>query len=164
MRTLQSCVCDKSLQFCPAICDPMSCSPPRLYPWGSPGKNAKVCSHFLLQGIFPTQVSNPLLLCLLHWQAGSLPLAPLGKPLNVCQLFNYVQLFATPGTVACQAPLSVGFPRQSEVIHKSTLSSISIIAVIDWSPPTHIHTNTRKEGSLQILIESYAVGVLALWL
>ena len=29
--------------------------------------------HFLLQGIFPTQGSN---LCLLHWQAGSLPLSP----------------------------------------------------------------------------------------
>ena len=31
--------------------------------------------HALLQGIFPTQGSN-LHLCLLHWQAGSLPLAP----------------------------------------------------------------------------------------
>ena len=27
-----------------------------------------------------TQGSNPYLLCLLHWQAGSLPLAPPGKP------------------------------------------------------------------------------------
>ena len=33
----------------------------------------------LLQGFFPTQGSNPHLLCLLHWQAGSLPLAPPGK-------------------------------------------------------------------------------------
>ena len=32
--------------------------------------------HFLLQGIFPTQGSNLRLLCLLHWQAGSSPLAP----------------------------------------------------------------------------------------
>ena len=31
-------------------------------------------------GIFPTQGSNPRLLCLLHWQADSLPLAPHGKP------------------------------------------------------------------------------------
>ena len=31
-------------------------------------------------GIFPTQGSNPRLLCLLHWQASSLPLAPPGKP------------------------------------------------------------------------------------
>ena len=32
--------------------------------------------HALLQGIFPTQGSNSSLFCLLHWQAGSLPLAP----------------------------------------------------------------------------------------
>ena len=30
--------------------------------------------------IFPTQGPNPGFLCLLHWQAGSLPLAPPGKP------------------------------------------------------------------------------------
>ena len=34
----------------------------------------------LLQGIHPTQGSNPRLLRLLHWQAGSLPLAPPGNP------------------------------------------------------------------------------------
>ena len=31
-------------------------------------------------GIFPTQGSNPRLLCLLHWQVGSLPLVPPGEP------------------------------------------------------------------------------------
>ena len=36
--------------------------------------------YFLLQGIFLSQGSNPHLLHLLHWQAGSLPLAPPGKP------------------------------------------------------------------------------------
>ena len=44
-------------------------------PWDSPGKNTGVCCHFLLQGIFPTQRSNPHLWHLLHWQAGSLPLS-----------------------------------------------------------------------------------------
>ena len=34
----------------------------------------------LLQSIFPSQEWNPCLLCLLNWQAGSLPLAPPGKP------------------------------------------------------------------------------------
>ena len=38
--------------------------------------------HALLQGIFPTQGSNPCLLRLLHWQAGSLTLVPPGKPLS----------------------------------------------------------------------------------
>ena len=33
----------------------------------------------LLQGIFLTQGSNLRLLCLLHWQADSLPLVSLGK-------------------------------------------------------------------------------------
>jgi len=36
--------------------------------------------HFLLQGIIQTQGSYPHLFCLLFWQAGSLPLAPRGKP------------------------------------------------------------------------------------
>ena len=50
-----------------------------LWPWDFPGKNTWVGWHFLLQGIFPTQGSN---LHLLHKQGGSLPLAPLEKPLN----------------------------------------------------------------------------------
>ena len=42
------------------------------------GKNTGVDFHAFLQEIFLTQGSN---LPLLHWQAGSLPLAPPGKPL-----------------------------------------------------------------------------------
>ena len=48
--------------------------------WDSPGKNTGVGCHFLLQGIFPTQGSNPGLFHLLHWQADSLPLSHLGSP------------------------------------------------------------------------------------
>ena len=47
----------------------------------SPGKNTRVGCHALLHKVFLTQGSNPSLLCLLHLQAGSLPLAPPGKPL-----------------------------------------------------------------------------------
>ena len=36
--------------------------------------------YALFQGIFLTQRSNPCLLSLLHWQVGSLPLGPPGKP------------------------------------------------------------------------------------
>ena len=42
------------------------------------GKSTGVSCHFLLQGIFSTQGLNPYLFRLLHWQVGSLPLAPLG--------------------------------------------------------------------------------------
>ena len=71
-------MCAKSLQLCPTLCDPMDCSPPGSSAHGdSPGKNTGVGCHALLQGIFVTQESNPSLLHLLHWQAGSLSLAPL---------------------------------------------------------------------------------------
>ena len=49
-----------------------------LCPWNFPGKNTGVWCHFLLQRIFVTQGLNPHLLCLLHWQADSLPLSHLG--------------------------------------------------------------------------------------
>ena len=51
-----------------------------LCPWNFPGKNTRAGCHFLLQGIFPPQGSNPCLLSLLYWQAGSLPLCYLGSP------------------------------------------------------------------------------------
>ena len=38
----------------PTLCDPMDCSP-----WNSPGQNTGMGSLSLLQGIFPTQGSNP---------------------------------------------------------------------------------------------------------
>ena len=42
-------------------------------PWNSPGQNTGVGSLSLLQGIFPTQGLNSVLLHLLHRQADSLP-------------------------------------------------------------------------------------------
>ena len=46
----------KVTQLCPTLCDPMDCGP-----WNPPGQN-EVGSPSLLQGIFPTQGSNPDLL------------------------------------------------------------------------------------------------------
>ena len=65
------------VQLCPPLCDPTGCNPSKLLscPWNSPGKNTGMICHFLLQGIFPTQESNPCLLHLLCWQADSLTLA-----------------------------------------------------------------------------------------
>ena len=50
-----------------------------LCPWNFPDKNTEVGCHFLLQGIFLTQGSNPPLLHLLHRQADSLSLCRLGS-------------------------------------------------------------------------------------
>ena len=72
-------LCAKPLS-CVRLCDPHGLQPARLVcPWDSPGKNTGVGCQALLQGIFPTQGLNPCLLHLLHWQVGSLPLAPPGK-------------------------------------------------------------------------------------
>ena len=60
---------------------PMDCSPQTSLSVGFFSQTTGVGCHALLQGIFLTQRLNPRLLCLLHWQAGSLPLAPSGKPL-----------------------------------------------------------------------------------
>jgi len=45
-------------QSCPTLCDPMECTR-LLHPWDFPGKSTGVGCHFLLQGIFLTQGSNP---------------------------------------------------------------------------------------------------------
>ena len=47
---------------CPILATPwtVTCQAP---PWDSPGKNTGVGSHFLLQGIFLGQESNPHLSC-----------------------------------------------------------------------------------------------------
>ena len=70
-------------QSCLTLCDPMDCSPPgsfvheilqaRILEW--------VAMPFS-RGIFLMQGSNPHLLHLLHWQMGTLPLAPPGKITN----------------------------------------------------------------------------------
>ena len=70
----------KSLQSCLPLCHPMDCSPPgfsvhgilqvRILEW--------VAMPFSMGSSWP----NLCLLSLLHWQVGSLPLAPPGKPQN----------------------------------------------------------------------------------
>ena len=70
-KLLQSCL---TLQLC-------GLRPARLLcQWDSPGKNTGEGCHALLWGNFPTQRWNSHLLCLLHWQEDSLPLAP---PTNI---------------------------------------------------------------------------------
>ena len=74
------CMHVKSLQPRPTLCNTVDCSPPgssvhrihqaRILEWVA----------MLLQGIFPTQESNPHLL---HRQVSSLPLASPGKPLSL---------------------------------------------------------------------------------
>ena len=75
------CVRAKSLQSCLTLCNPVNCSPSGSSVHGI--LQARILEWVVIpssRGIFLTQGSNPCLFHLLHWQAGSLPLAPRGKP------------------------------------------------------------------------------------
>ena len=80
----------KSLQSCPILYNTADCRLPGSSVHGdSPGKNTGLGYRAFLQGIFPTQGSNLHLLCLLHWQVGSLSPVPPGKPVNHTSFINY---------------------------------------------------------------------------
>ena len=71
----------KLLQSYLTLWDPMDCSPPGSSVHGIlQARILEWAAISLLQGTFLTQGSS---LCLLHWQVGTLPLVPPGKPIPV---------------------------------------------------------------------------------
>ena len=72
-------VCMLSSQLCLTVCDPVDGSPPGSSVHGIL-QNTEVDSHSLLQGIFPTQGSNP---GLLHCRQILYLLSHQGSPLNL---------------------------------------------------------------------------------
>ena len=73
-------------RWCLNLCGSHGLWPTRLLcPWNFPGKNTGAGYHFLLQGIFPTQGSNPRLL---HWWAKPLPLSQHSWPWEVTYLLR----------------------------------------------------------------------------
>ena len=77
------------LQPCSTLCSPMDYSTPdSSVPGILQARILRVGGHALLQGILPIQTSNLHLLCLLHWQVGSSPLAPPGKPSEFLDLLS----------------------------------------------------------------------------
>ena len=79
----------KSPHSCLILCNTLDHSLPGS---SNPGKNTGVGCSALLQGL-STQGLNPCLLCLLHWQVGSLPLVSPGKPSFHSTFFNTDILF-----------------------------------------------------------------------
>ena len=89
-----------------------------LCPWDFPSKNTgHSSSHSLLQGIFPTQGSNPHLL---NRQVESLPLCHLGRPNSQGLSFVKSFTFTTPSE-ECSYPRSSHGSR----LHLSQCSSIT---------------------------------------
>ena len=75
-----TCVHAKSLQSCPTLCDPVDCSPPASSVHGILQARILEWAAISSSGGLPTQGSKSCLLCLLLWQAVSLPLETSGKP------------------------------------------------------------------------------------
>ena len=74
-RVSPSCTHAQSLSGVWLLCSSMDCGLPGSPTHGLSGQGYWSGFHFLLQGIFPTQESNPCLLRLLHWWVDSLPLS-----------------------------------------------------------------------------------------
>ena len=101
---------------CSTLCAPMDSSLLGASVHGdSPGKNAGVGCHALLQEIFPTQGSNLRLLCLLHWQTGSLPLVPSRKPSvdNTTSVWDWKKVLVTQWCLTAFDPVNCSPPGSS---------------------------------------------------
>ena len=103
-----------------------------------PDMNTGVGCCALLQGIFPIQGSNPSLLYLIHWQEGSLSLAPRRKPflqvfykfVLVCTWsFGHIWFFVAPRTVAYEIPRSMGI-LQARTLEWIAMTSSNFISLM----------------------------------
>ena len=102
--------------------------PARLFcPWGFPGKNTGVGSHFLLQGIFPNSEIEPRSPAL---QADALTSEPPGKPAWRVDVLNYVlRLGQIPGTLS---PWSLPLGQASPVLKETAGPSTGQCAKNSW--------------------------------
>ena len=108
---------------------PHGLEPARLLcPWNSPGRSTGVGSHFLLQGIFLTQGSNPRLL---HCKQLLLPCMP-----------------PTPRTILSQNCPALQFLTQSEAERKQISSVVSSCSVLGWFVTQRWITNTLSDNQL----------------
>ena len=112
MLRLQYSVHAKLLQSCPTLCDPMDCSPRGSSVHGdSPGKNTGVGSHFLLHGIFPTQLSYVSCIGrqILHQYSINVASICTGKPKKKKSMTCFIAVLALlqwPATQLTVSPMS----------------------------------------------------------
>ena len=136
-----------------------------LCPWDSPGTNTRVDCHFLLQGIFPTQGSNPRLMSLAlageffitsaTWEAQN-------NSISSVQFSSVAQSCPTLcDPMDCSMP---GFPVHHQIPHHQ----IHVHQVSDAIQPSHPlsspsppafnlpqHQGLSKESVLQITWSNY---------
>ena len=136
-------ICMRECVLSPTLCDPMDYSLSGSSVHDSPGKNTPVGCHSLLQGIFPIQRLNLHLLCLLYWQAGSLPLVPSGKlPSPVAMEFIGIRAKDTILRALCTlGDRCFVLPSWSPSCNESMIVSET------WSR----HLRTQKDGTGKLL-------------
>ena len=83
---------NSSICFWPFAASWILAHQPPFCPWNFPGRNTGAGCHFLLQSIFLIQGLNPSLLCLLLWQADSLPLCHLGSHPQYLWRWSYLEV------------------------------------------------------------------------
>ena len=107
-------------------------------PWDFLGKNTRAGCHFLLQETLLNQGLNLNLLCLLHWQAGSLPLSHLG-------IYMFIYIAKWPQVVSVQ-------------FHSVTQWSPTLCDPMDWSMPGlpvyHLLPSLPKLMSIELVVPS----------
>ena len=134
----------KSLLSGLTLCNPLDCSLPSSSVHGI--LQARILEWVAMpssRGVFPTQGLNVRLLCLLHWQAGSLPLAPPGKPNLYFPVRPALQsLFNISITIFLTAPLG---PFQQPTNFQASTSH---------PPPSNPFSMKLSEGLLKIKLKS----------
>ena len=135
-----------------------------LCPWDSPSKNTGVGSHFLLQGIFPTQGLNPCFLSFLHCGQILYPQSHQGSPstssFSSVQSLSGVRPFATPWIAALQASLSItnSWSLLIFMFIESVMPSNHLIFCCPLLPPPSIFPSFRvfsNESALHIRWPKY---------
>ena len=133
---------------------PLGLQPARLpCPWNFPGKNVELDSHFLLQGILPTQGLN---LSLLLLQADSLPSEPPGKPSDIilsmyylAQLIHKIQLRWQ--VISCTLPPSLLYHpvkcfSQSSAQRSRTAGASTSLKLLKRNHAIHVSFRNKNFG------------------
>ena len=126
----------------PGSLGPHGLQPIRLLcPWDFPGKDTGVGCHFLLQGIFPTQGSNP---GLLHCRRLLYRLSYKGSPIH-----KYIHTHSCSVLVLTQSCLSLCDPVDCSLLSSSARGSLQA-TILEWVaiPFSRGSSQPREPGSL----------------
>ena len=143
VQQIRRCIC---VQSCPTLCDAKDCSPPGSSAHGILQENSGVGIHSFLQGIFPTQGSNPCLLPLLALQTDSLPLSHQGSPLQSSKTgsksWSHNQHTWLDPALSSSSELSLLFLIQLPAVGKTVIDSSHQILHM---PPTTFQTPLESD-------------------